>query len=183
MCDSGGLSRADIDAVAEAFAHASEGDQMVYRWITRTTELARTGRCPGLDLDAIQQWIAATWRNPRVAALPGRRQDLHSLAGQLALARGDADGAQREFDRALDEAWSPDVAAEHATLLASKGEYRRALAHLDHYESLRARQPPPHGWSMRRAHAWVLERQGYWAFEIGRLRHNLETEIAQQAPQ
>jgi protein O-mannosyl-transferase len=179
-CETGGLSKADVAAVGFALANAREGDQMIFRWLSRALDLAEGRHCNGLDIDAVAGWTAAAWRNPRMGRVGGRRQELHSLEGRIALERGDSDGALRAFDRALDAEWSPDAAGMQASWLAMAGKYRHALAHLDHYDALRERQPAPHGWSMRRVHAWVLERQGYWPHEMSALRRKLREEIARE---
>src|SRR4249919_3155447 len=174
-CATGGLSRQDVAHVAWTLAHFVEGGQLAQRWLGNAIAIARDGSCSGLDLAAVQSWLDAAWRNPRLRTFAGRRQDLHSLGGQLALARGDHAKALREFNLALDAAWSPDAAGLQASYLAMAGDYRGALAHLDHFEAQPATRP--HGWSMQRVHAWVLERQRYWPNEFALLRRKLEAEL------
>lgn len=177
VCGTGGLHDRDVRGVAEAFAHSGGGGQLMYQWLSRAIDIARSGACPGLDLDAVSAWIAAAGRNPTMRGVAGRRQDLESLSGRVALARGDRQGALQAFNNALDELPSPDAAAMQTAWLATDGHYREALAHLDHYDAVHAARPAPAGWNMGRVHAWVLERQGYWPYELGRLRRNLEAEI------
>jgi tetratricopeptide (TPR) repeat protein len=176
-CGTGGLTQADVGHVASALARFEEGDQMVYRWLDRAIDTAAHGDCPGLGLADVEAWIAAAWRNPRIATMPGRRQDLESLRGRLLLSQGDSAGALRAFNRALDAEPTPDAAGAQAAYLATAGEYAYALAHLDHYEKLLREPRPVPGWGMRRVHAWVLDRQRYWPYELIRLRRNLEAEI------
>jgi protein O-mannosyl-transferase len=176
-CGTGGLTRADVRHVENALARFEEGDQMVYRWLDRALDTAAHGDCRGLGLEDVEAWIAAAWRNPRISAMAGRRQDLDSLQGRLLLLQGDSAGALRAFNRALDAEPAPDAAGAQAAYLATRGDYVGALAHLDHYEALLREPRPAPGWGMPRVHVWVLDRQGYWSYELGRLRHNLEAEI------
>jgi hypothetical protein len=180
VCATGGLSPQDIEGVASAFEHVDTGDAMIQRWLGSAIDIAVSKECPGLDLDALDQWVAAARRNPNIIAIPGRRQDLHSIAGRIALARNDSATAVREFNASLDASFSPEVAGLHAAVLAGHGDYREALAVLDHYDATKATAPSPHGFGMRRVHAWVLERQGYWNYELGELRRKLDEEIAKQ---
>jgi len=68
-----------------------------------------------------------------------------------------------------------------ASMLARKGYYRQALAHLDYYDSLPKRASRPGG-GMPWLHERVLERQGYWPHEFAVLRGKLREEIAKQPP-
>ncbi len=112
--------------------------------------------------------------NPTYAK--GWALDLAQLEGQLAVAQRQPKRALAAFDRALRMRPSPDAAARQAAVLASHGYYRQALAHLDTYEAVRGRVAPP-GHGMPALHAWVLERQGYWASEMRVLRDKLQAEI------
>jgi tetratricopeptide (TPR) repeat protein len=177
-CVSGGLAARDRDRdrIGEAFAHAREGHALAYNWLGRAIDIAQTRQCPGIDLATVQRWLAAAWRNPRFADDPHRRQDLLSLQGRLRLANGDGDGALADFDRALAQDPSPNVAAMQTALLASAGDYRQALQHLDGFQ--RQPRPAPSTWGMARLHAWVLARQGYWPHELGELRRKLRDQLA-----
>ena len=180
VCATGGLSPEDVSGVAAAFEHVEVGNPLIQRWLERAIAMATSRQCQGLDLEAVDRWIAAAWRNPNITAIAGRRQDLHSLAGRVALARNDPATALREFNAALEASFSPEAAGLHAALLAAHGDLRTARAHLDHYDALKATAPSPHGFRMARLHAWVLERQGYWDFELGELRRKIDEELAKQ---
>jgi protein O-mannosyl-transferase len=181
LCGTGGLGPSDIRGVAEAFERSPGGGQLMHKWLSRAIEIAHSGVCPTLNDAVITAWLAAAQRNPIMARIAGRRQDLRSLSGRLALARGDHAGALLAFNQALDEAPSPDVAAMQAAWLATEGRYREALAHLDHYDAVCASNTTPHGWNMRRIHAWVLQRQGYWDREFAILRSKLDAELSRRA--
>jgi hypothetical protein len=175
-CALNGLLPGQAEGVENSLERASEGLQIVPGWLGRMFEAASSGQCAGLDLPVAARWLAAFSRNPLVAHQNGFVQDLEPLEAQLALARGEGDDALVHFNAALDAFATPDVAARQAAMLARAGMYRQALAHLDHYESLRPHLRPP-GRGMPRVHAWVLAREGYWPREMSILRATLHAEI------
>ena len=177
-CMARGPTRADIAAVGAALQRATGGDQLVYRWLGDALELAQAGGCPGVDVDTIERWTRDALANPRLAAMPGRRQDLHSVLGRIALARGDTTGAMQEFRNALDAWPAPGAAAQQSALLASSGHPAQGLALLDHYASIEPLRKRASGWNMQRLHQWVLERQGYWPNEFAELRRKMREDIA-----
>jgi hypothetical protein len=175
-CAVRGLQDTEIAAIGEALRRSESGDQLVHRWLGRALDAAAANTCRNLDLRVVERWLAAARANPHLARLDGRRQDLHGIAGRLALQRGLPDLALAEFDQGLAADPKPDVAMAQAAMLATHGHYRQALAHLDHFE----RQPPPPAarrWNMRRLHAWVLERQDYWPRELALLRRKVRAEL------
>lgn len=179
-CALGALPPADVAGIAGALRHADHGDQLLHRWLSRALQVAESGQCAGVDDAAIERWLEAARDNPRFMQVAGRRQDLASIAGQLALLRGQPERALHAFDEALAAEPTPDAAAMQTALLATRGHYREALSHLDTYARLSARSSPPPGRGMPRVHEWVLARQGYWAYELGLLRRKLHAEIAAQ---
>jgi tetratricopeptide (TPR) repeat protein len=179
-CMARGPSPADIDAVSAALRHATEGDQLVYRWLGDALDLVQAGGCPNVDIGTVETWVRAALANPRLAAMPGRRQDLHALLGRIDLARGDAAGALRQFELAL-RAWpTPDAAAQQSALLASNGHPAQGLALLDRYATLESERKRAKGWNMPRLHQWVLERQGYWPHEFAELRRKMREDLSAQ---
>ena len=112
--------------------------------------------------------------------MPGRRQDLHSVLGRIALARGDVGAALREFRAALDAWPTSEAAARQSALLASSGHPAQGLALLDHYASIAPLRKRDSGWNMAHLHQWVLERQGYWPNEFAGLRRKMREDIAAQ---
>jgi hypothetical protein len=182
-CATGGLLPGQAEEVENSLAQARGGLQLVPTWLERMFEAASGKQCAGLDLLVAERWLAAYSRNPLVSQQAAFVQDLEPLAAQFALARGDGDAALAHFNAALDAYATPDVAARQASMLASAGMYRQALAHLDRYESLRSHLRAP-GRGMPRLHAWVLARQGYWPREMSILRAKLQAEIERNpAPQ
>jgi hypothetical protein len=140
-------------------------------------DLAESGQCPGLGRVEVEGWISALEANPLAG---GRTLDAAAVAplrAQLDLAENKPDDALRQLDLALAASATPDRAAVQASMLASKGYYRQALAHLDHYDALPKRVSRP-GDGMAWLHQWILERQGYWPNEFAVLRAKLREEIA-----
>jgi hypothetical protein len=171
-CTQGGLAPPDVDGVAEALRHSTGGDQLVHRWLDRALAQAVAGNCRGLDVATVARWVDAASANPRLRDIPTRVQDLRSLEGRLALLRGDNAAARAHFDAALAVVPKPEVAAMQAGLLATAHDYAGAIAHLDRFKTLQV--APPSGVSMRRVHAWVMDRQQYWPRELALLRRRLE---------
>ena len=175
-CAVRGLHADEIDDVATALRTATQGDQLVYRWLDHALDTAVAGQCPGMDRAAVTRWVDAARANPRLAAMPGRQQDLHSLLGRLALSQGDNAAALAQFNAALDAWPTPQAAAKQSALLASNQAYAQGLAHLDHYAAIQSRRKRTAGWDMRRIHAWVLEHQGFWEKELSRLRTTIKSD-------
>ncbi|GAA4999025.1 tetratricopeptide repeat protein [Pseudoluteimonas lycopersici] len=180
-CELRGPAPAKVDAATEALRNASEGDQLAYRWLGDVLDLVQSGGCKGVDVATVERWTRAALANPRMAAMPGRRQDLHAVLGRIALARGDAATALREFRTALDAWPAPDAAAQESALLASSGHPAEGLALLDHYDAIAPLRKQATGWNMPRLHQWVLERQGYWSNEFAELRRKMREDLASQA--
>ncbi len=177
-CAQGAIPPAEFLELQATLRGATHGLRMVGSWLGRAIETAAAGTCAGLDLDSAGMLIGAAAANPAYAK--GWALDLAQLEGQLAVARGQPQRALAAFDRALRMRPSPDAAARQAAVLASHGYYRQARAHLDTYEAVRGRVAPP-GRGMPAVHAWVLERQGYWATEMRVLREKLQAEIDAEA--
>jgi hypothetical protein len=177
-CMEAGPTPATIDAVEEALRNASEGDQVVYRWLGDVLDFVRAGGCRSVNLDTVERWTRAAMANPNIASMPGRRQDFRAVLGRVALARNDAPAALREFRQALDAWPTPDAAAQQSAWLAAAGHPSQGLALLDYYASIDSRRERPKGWNMPRLHQWVLERQGYWPHEFTELRRKMREDMA-----
>jgi hypothetical protein len=179
-CMAQGPSGPDKRAVERALRNNAEGGPMVFDWLNRMLDTVQAGRCPGVSIDNVERWTRAALANPRLATMPGRQQDLYSVLGRAALARGDAAAALREFREAMDAWPMPDAAAQQAALLASSGRPAEGLALLDHYDALAVKRKPATGWNMARVHAWVLQRQRYWPNEFAELRRKMREDLSAQ---
>jgi tetratricopeptide (TPR) repeat protein len=175
-CQLRGLRPAEVEAVRQAFRHDAHGQQLAYEWLGQALAAAANGRCAGLDLGVVASWLDAAAANPAMQAA-GRRQDLATLQGRLALLRGQPDIALAYFDRALAAYFTPAAAAQQAALLASRGHHAQALAHLDTYRALAPDAARPRGMNIGRLREWVLERQGYWHDEHERLRELIRADL------
>jgi hypothetical protein len=117
--------------------------------------------------------------NPHFASNPGRQQDIHYLLGRLALKQGDGNAALAEFNHALDEQVRVSAALKQAAMLGANGFPQQGLAHLDHLAANPTQAYTPE-FGMPRVHAWVLQRQHYWARELAHLRATLREDAAKQ---
>lgn len=174
-CVQGALPDPEFTALLATLRSADSGLRLLSTWLGRAIDTAQAGNCRGLDLDNAGLLVDAVATNPHYGkAWP---LDVAQLRGRLALARGQPAAALAAFDGALDTNPSPGIAARQAAMLATRGYYPEARAHLDRYEAQRDRVAKP-GFGMPSVHAWVLERQGYWDYEMRVLRAKLDAEIA-----
>lgn len=178
-CASRGLTAEESIALERALEGSATGLPLINGWLGKAIDIARSNQCRGLGLEQVELWLAAIELNPHAADSAMLSQDVEPLRAQLAIARRKPDAALRHFDRALLAFTTPDVAARQASLLASNGDYRQALLHLDTYEQLKSRVLPPSP-GMPRIHAKVLQWQGYWPHEMAVLRGKLHDEINRQ---
>lgn len=178
-CATRGLSDADRRGMLETLRHGPDAALLMYRWIGQAIDVAAAGSCPGLRPSDVSAWLAATQANPKFGKAYVRDQDIEPLLGQLALKQHHPQQALDHFNTALAMVTTPDVAARQASMLAEAGYYEQALSHLDRYEQLKAHARKP-GWDMSWLHAKVLEWEGYWPFEMARLRRMLHAAIAER---
>jgi tetratricopeptide (TPR) repeat protein len=170
-CSGSGLAPSDANRVKAALRLAQRGDGLLLPWLGKAIGVAERGACPGLTLSEIDGWLDALTFNEVLIPPSSRAASIEPLRAQVALARGDADGALSHFDSALAARPGPSVAAGQAALLASSGYYDQALAHLDFYASLS--QPSANLKGMAAVHEWVLTRQNYWSAELTDLRRRI----------
>lgn len=176
-----GLSIADKQALAATVRRAGADQATLFRWLERAAEVAAAGTCRGLGLEDVEAWAWLTGRHPatREAAAMSRE----SVLGRIELYRDRPSRALAHFDRYFEANPVPETAAIQSALLASRGYFEEALAHLDGYERARSRgtlRAPAFG--MRWVHAKVLQHQGYWPREMQWLRNNFETARKQENP-
>jgi len=178
-CQAGAVQPAALTAATTAIKSTRDPGTLLLGWASRAIDSAREGRCPGLDLAALDSIVKAGLDNPFFKA--GRRQDIEHIRGNIALARGDATAALAYFNSALDEQPRIETALQQSATLGDAGHAREGLAHLDHFDSLRSGTSLP-SVGMARVHEWVLERQDYWGRESRRLRANLTADARTPAP-
>jgi tetratricopeptide (TPR) repeat protein len=179
-CALRGLRHSEVAAVAFALRNATAGDALVHTWLADALDTARTLGCRGLNLEAVDTWIAAARANPRFQTRP-RQQELHSIAGELLLTRSETDAARLEFDRAIDAWPSPQAALQQAAVLASAGCYAQAREHLDHFalvqrEGTMPQLARPEG-AMAILHEAVLQKQRYWRVAFEHMRATLDDDL------
>ncbi len=156
----------------EAFRRTSNPGGLLAAWIKPAIEQASAQRCAGLDFAALERLLRAGEQNATLNRTIGRTQDLLHRQGLLALRAGHADQAMSLFSAALLSNPRPALALRQAALLGSSGATDLALAHLDQWDSA-SRSTVQAAFGMPAVHAWVLDRQQYWANEIAHLRRNL----------
>lgn len=175
-CAMGHIDPPTLQAAARALHTSRDTGSLLASWFGRAISQTRDPECPELSTQAVSNLLDAALTNPNLTAQAGRRQDLISLRGQLALSTGDARKAFTDFNLALAQQVRPTIAFQQAALLGSAGHPNLALRHLDYYESIKDRETQP-GFGMPAVHQWVLRRQNYWPTELVRLRHTLNADL------
>ena len=180
-CAIGALQPDVLPAIHYALETSPNSARLGFDWLSRAVTLAKTGTCPGLDLDVVASMLMALRSNPRFATVPARQLDFMHIEGLLALARGDSRAALAAFDRGIAILPRASTALRQAALLATAGDPDLGLRHLDRYGRLPqpARRPWP---TMAHLHAWLLQRDGYWERELERLRAQLAEDVAAMHP-
>ncbi len=182
QCQMGHVPPATLRAAKTALATTRNPGALLTHWFGHAIGQSGHPPCPQLTLDTLVDLVHAAQSNPKLMAIHGRRQDLDSILGRIALVRHQPDRALADFNRALDQNVRTTAAFEQAALLGSRGYPERGLAHLKHYRQLKTDQhkaAPRFG--MPRIHAWVLKREHYWAHELVRLRQTLRDDAARTA--
>lgn len=176
-CEVDGLTREDLAGLARTFARTPDNGTMVPRWLEKAVTIAATRQCDGLGLDDVDGFAAGALRNPAINAIPGRRMDLLSVRGMVALEQQEPARALALFDRALEEHPNPSTAARQSAALASRGWPSLGLRHLDHWDTLEHRRPKARP-GMEMLRDWVYEKQHYWENEEQVLRQRMHEDIA-----
>lgn len=178
-CQMGHIDADTLDAARLALRTTRDPGSLLVSWFERTMDQVANPPCPQLTYATLGSLLHAALINPHFASNPGRQQDIHYLLGRLALKQGDGNAALAEFNHALDEQVRVSAALKQAALLGANGFPQQGLAHLDHLaaEPTQAYKPE---FGMPRVHAWVLQRQQYWAKELAHLRATLREDAAKQ---
>jgi predicted Zn-dependent protease len=173
QCLAGKLEPADIDAAERSIAITKDPGSLIASWFDRIIPVSITNGCPGLDPEALVKIATAGLGNPNLVA--GRHQDLEHVIGAIRLAQRRPEEALTHFDNAIAYDAQEPAAMSQAAELGSAGYPSLGLSHLLTYDKLaQVRPPPPIG--MGALHAWVLERQHYWAKERARLETTLRAD-------
>ncbi|MGH8030186.1 MAG: tetratricopeptide repeat protein, partial [Arenimonas sp.] len=176
-CEVDGLTGADNYRLAGTFRRTKENGTIAPRWLEKAVTVAALHQCAGLALDDVDRFAASALENPALNAIPGRRMDLRSIRGMVAIERGDPLRALALFDEALAEYPNPSTAARQSAALASRGWPSLGLRHLDYFDTIKPLQAHPRP-GMAMLQAWVLDKQGYWANEEAVLRQKMHEDIA-----
>lgn len=172
-----GLLRVDgASAVRRALAVTPHPGVLMLQWVEAAINRVQQGSCNGLSLAMVTSWLDAAASNSTIDRQAGRRQDLFYLRGRVALGTARSDEALEWFNRSLDAQVRPAAALRQAALLGQAGFPELGLRHLDHYQSIAAREQPA-AVGMPRIHAWVLKKQGYWQRDLTHLRATLKSHL------
>jgi hypothetical protein len=175
-CATGRLTSDDVAFAATSLRTARrEPGPLLTRWFEKTIPAVQAGRCPGLKRSDLTSLLDAAIANPRIAAIPGRRQDVHHLRGALALAYGGSEEAARSFAQALLDSPTPQAALNQAAALGRAGYPSLGARHLEYFEGLPTARPFRWTDGMPWVHQIILEHQAYWPTEIDHLRASLKT--------
>ncbi|WP_143025907.1 tetratricopeptide repeat protein [Dyella sp. 333MFSha] len=173
-CAQGQMASGDLSYAREALRTAQrEPGPLLLNWFEQATTSARAGNCGGLTRAALESILDAADANPRIAAIPGRRQDVLHARGAIALAWAEPDKALDLFNRALAALPVPSTALEQAAMLGRSGFPSHGERHLEYFSSFAP--SGVHSWrdGMPWVHDRVLSMQGYWPNEIAHLRATL----------
>lgn len=181
-CQQGSVSPGDLDLAARSLQTMRSGTGLLINWFAEALQIAQAGSCKGLNYDGLQTLLDAAWRNPSISSLPGRRQDLLHLRGQMALAQGNESATLGYFNEALNADYNPAIGLKQAALLGTAGLPCAGLAHLNLVAQSHLPARPPAAMHMSAVHAWLLQSQGYWSHEIRHLRATLHDDAQEMAP-
>jgi tetratricopeptide (TPR) repeat protein len=180
-CANGGLRASDIDLLDASFRSDPDPGGLGGKWLTSAVPLAFDGGCHGLGPEQLRSLLAAFAANPRTPLQYGRRVDVAQISGRIELRKTHPDEALRNFQQALAADSRPDVVLVQTAMLATAGEYERALQLLTMAQTMTPK--PWYRWrNMGDVHQWVLYRQGYWQSQTAELRGKIEADLrAKQA--
>src|SRR5699024_8741320 len=116
-CRLGHVPASTLEAARTALATTRNPGSLLTSWFSRAIDQTTRPPCPQLTLDTLASLVQAAQSNPKLMASRGRRQDLDSILGRLALAHGNPDQALADFNRALDQDVRVSAALEQAAQL------------------------------------------------------------------
>lgn len=163
---SAGVAHPDYLTLAEAALSRAPFWQRLDRdWLAERIAIVGQSRCPHYSADSLRALLAAAEANPRIVNNPSWHQDVIGLRGELALATGEPDEAERLFREAMKLEPRPDLALRTAAQWGNRGESARGLDHLNWIvENYDFSMPQASG--MAAIHNWLLKRDGYFEREV-----------------
>lgn len=179
-CQLGWVDKSVLAQFDSALRTTHDPGTLLVNWFAGEMDQVHKNVCPQLTFSTIDRLLGAAAANPNLNSVYGRRQDIFYLRGRLSLLQNDANTALIDFNSALDQDAQLSAALQQAALLGEMGFPRVALAHLDHYESVR-KHVVNSSFGMARLHDWVLQRQQYWPRELAHLRDTLNKDVSHQA--
>jgi tetratricopeptide (TPR) repeat protein len=105
-----------------------------YSLISTTLQFIATDKCLGGSNDLALDIVDALENNSSAKKLAGARHQLHLIRGMLLLSDGKYNAAVESFRKAQKERPYAESGLLQVSLLATAGQYRLALDHLDYIE-------------------------------------------------
>src|SRR5690625_2452188 len=127
-CAMGRVTPWTLQASKTALATTRNPGSMLASWFQRTIRQSAHPPCPQLNLDTIEQLLAAAQANEQLMDSPGRRQDLYYLRGLVALQHRQPGQALADFKRSLDQNVRASAVLQQLAQLGSHGYPRRSEA-------------------------------------------------------
>jgi hypothetical protein len=173
-CKLGSVSPEAVSSAFYAIGHTPFLFDFTYQWLLRTTEVAASGSCRGLNLDQLGQLEQTAKANPYFSKWRTQEADFKNLEGRIALARGNGNLALQAFNESLDAHATPDIVLIQSALLGGKGFPQLGLKHIAYYQSLPSNYKYPKAFNMAALHSWLLDRYGYWDSEFRHMEFQLQ---------
>lgn len=167
-CRTGEITSTTWVHVLHSLEYSKRDVRPTFNWFITAIPNAAHGACKGLTLEDMQQALQAAKDNRKFGRRAGSLQDFAHIDGLIALAKGQAQTALEDFNRALIDVPDRGTALAQAAALGIAKYPELGLQHLDFAEAHPLYATPPLG--MARVHSWVLDRQQYWERETEHLR-------------
>ncbi|MFM8331705.1 MAG: hypothetical protein ACKN9T_08455 [Candidatus Methylumidiphilus sp.] len=146
-------------------------DSQIFDMLDQLVSLTGQAKCQGMTLDLLDDMLATLIANPTVKGNISNEYLLAHMQGAIETQRKHGAAALAHFSKALKLSGDPETGMVEVALLAGQGLYSEALSHLQSTENMLLSTPVPT--------SGILAQHDYPA-EIGRLRRNLQEDLARQ---
>lgn len=179
-CQSSAIDPQSWQRALYSLNHTNTGWNNIANWFLTTLPDAMTHRCAGLTLARLTEALASVKSNQ--SFMHWHRHDLafRRVDAIFLMANHQPQRALAAFNSILSDYPSAERALEQAQSLSAFGYPNLALRHLDYFATLPDRSPS--GIGMPRIHAWVLQKQNWWAPQLTKFRNHLEANITARRP-
>jgi hypothetical protein len=177
----GALSADTLARTSNTLATARTWNYGLYLWLQDAARDPILRSCRGFGLAGLTELVTKAASNPQNASMR-RKRDLWHVRGRIALAAGRPDLALRWFNAAIEAMPDPDYALVQVAALGNAHAPGLALAHLDAFQHIQARQASQPIRDMDGVHRWLLRHYGYYDRELSYLRQQLQADAAHASP-